>query len=169
MLAAPSSPDHAQHLAKNFNDELLRLRHAEFRTQQLQDRAHFASILAGERQRADEAAAQDQAAIRLLLERVAELEAATRCPQQEPTIPVAPAPQMPPMAPMPRQGVPSRMPSYSGSSGSGSSARVTSSGESQSEMRSSPSRSTDRSEGQSASADFDTTLAVSASGGQQTK
>lgn len=31
-LAAPSSPDHAQHLAKNFNDELLRLRHAEFRT-----------------------------------------------------------------------------------------------------------------------------------------
>ena len=127
-FTTPSSPDHAQRLAKDFNDELLRLRHAEFRTQQLQDRAHFASILAGERQRADEAAAQDQAAIRLLLERVAELEAATRCQ------PASVAMSAPVSATPPRQGVPSAVPNYSGSG------RSTDSNASQSETRSSLSR-----------------------------
>ena len=70
----------------------------------------------------------------------------------------------------PCQGVPSAIPNYSASTTSGSSARSarsTTSGESQSDARSSP--LTKQSANSSDSADFDTTIAASLSGGQQTK
>ncbi|CAL5990194.1 Conserved_hypothetical protein [Hexamita inflata] len=67
-------PKYITDLSDKFNSHMLKLQQAQFDTDSLSHKAHFATILTNERQRLEETENQSQLAQQLLLKRIAELE-----------------------------------------------------------------------------------------------